>query len=263
MIKKAALISIGEEDQIFPQLPAFEKNKIICKKLYPPKASVGNFSQELSAINKICNDTSVTVFIVDGNNASDLSCMKILAEYYSKNNADFIVVVCRFAKKQDNNELLRYICQKANGIYLIEDNYTYWQLAIYVCTAIDAFVLHTKSPDMKAEMFEDLHTVFPRQSNHILDIIVTSSGENSENDVVEKFLANEANVQKIMSGHTGYCLIKPAKFQKVAELKSLHMKLSKYNEHTRPFLTIFQRGGETNVSTMFMVITRKADRLFE
>ena len=261
MEKKGALISIGEEDQIFPQLPEFERSKIICQRLYPSK-ELGEISpQELSAAKKICEDASVTVFVVDGNNVSDMSCMKFLAGFYSQNNADFIVIVCRLAKGKCNNELLRYVCQKANGIYLVDDNYTYWNLAIDICTVINVFILHTKAPEVTPETFEYLRNVFPRQSNHILSIIRISSKENSKSTVVDDFLASEENIQKLMSAHTGYCLITPTAFQGNEQLKSLHKELSKYTEYAQPFLTIFQRGLETDVSSLFMVINRKATSL--
>ena len=252
-----------QEDQIFPQLPEFERDAIICQKLYPDKESGEISEQELSEIKKLCKEASATVFIVDSNNASDLLCMKYLAEYFSQHSADFMVIVCGVTKTQYYNGSVGYICQKANGVYLIEDNYTYWHLAIYLCTVINAFILHTKSPDVTPEMFDNLRTIFPRQSNLVLDIIGTSSREDSKTTVIDKFLANEENVQKIMSGHTGYCLITPTKSQSEEDLKSLHVTLSKYNEHSMPFLTIFRRGGETDVSTMFMVITKKADLLFK
>ena len=262
MEKMAVLISIGEEDQIFPQLPEMERDAIICHKLYPNKESGEISEQELSEIKKLCKDASATVFIVDSNNASDLLCMKYLADYYSQNNADYIVVVCRFDREKCNNELLRYICQKANGTYLIENNYTYWDLAMYICIVINAFLVHNYAPEVTPEYFERVRKIFPRQSNQILELLKTSAGEKAKCSVLDKFLDNEENVKKLKSAHTAYCLITPSRFETEEQIKSLSKELNKILEHEKKIYAFIQLKAETYVSTMFVVTTKKAETLF-
>jgi len=262
MEKMAVLISIGEEDQIFPQLPEFERDAIICHKLYPNKESGEISEQELSEIKKLCKDASATVFIVDSNNASDLLCMKYLADYYSQNNADYIVVVCRFEREQCNNEVLRYICQKANGIYLIEDNYTYWDLAMHICSVINAFLLHIYAPESSPEYFERVRKVFPRQSNQILEILTAATDREAKRSVLDKFLDSEEKVQKLKSAHTGYCLITPSRFENEEQVDSIGKKLNKILAQEKQIAGFIQLKSKTYVSEMFVVTTKKAETLF-
>lgn len=262
MEKMAALISIGEEDQIFPQLPKFERDAIISQKLYPNKESGELSEQELSEIKKLCNEASATAFIVDSNNASDLLCMKHLAEYYSQNNADFIVVVCRFEREKCNNELLRYICQKANGIYLIEDDYTYWDLSVYMCIVINALLLHNYAPEASPEYFERIRKVFPRQSNQILEILTASTDRMEKYTVLDKFLDSEEKVQKLKSAYTGYCLITPSRFENEEQIKSLGKKFNEMLAQEKQIAGFIQLKSKTYVNTMFVVTTKKAETLF-
>jgi hypothetical protein len=259
MQKQAALITIGEEDQIFPQLPDYERNAILCQPIYPSPETGEISPQELAAVKGICELASVSVFIVDSNNTADLTCMKSLADMYDQNEADFIVAACKFGNKQQGTtELLHYLCQKANGLYLIDNNYDYWNLVIYLCWGLRAFFIHTKSPDAKPEHFDNIRKIFPRRANQLLTIIDTDDSSCEPDGLLDKLLANETTVQKLNSAYAGYCLLTTTENTSPKHmLENLNVALAQCLEHVNSFLTVFQLGTDTDKNYMLTVIATK------
>ena len=189
---------------------------------------------------------------------------EFFAKYYSQNDADFIVIVCRLGNRHSNNVLLRSICQKANGVYLIDDTYTYWHLAINICTGINAFLLHTLAPEMTMEKFKEIRLVFPRQSNLVMEILEITSIEKTEDSIIDKFLAIEGNIQRLISAYTVYCLITPRmNIQEKEQVIHLQTELSQLPTHAEIILPFIQIGLKNDVDKMFMVITRKAEAMFD
>jgi len=260
--KKPALISIGEEDQIFPQLPSAEQQELLCKPLYPDMDTGELSLQERLAIRRLCKEAAATVFIVNGNCRTDLACMKELANYYCENHADFIIAVCQLEKNNHkNDDLFRYLCQKANGIYFIHNNYVYWHLAIYLCWSVRAFRLHTKAPEAQPSDFAVIRKVFPRQANQIIDVFDTYSSENEENTIVDNFLANKVNLQKLKDAYTGYCYLTTVDGSQGHrdKLKELHQRLCEATKDDHFFLTVFELGTVANTNSMLTVVTKKMD----
>jgi hypothetical protein len=185
-----------------------------------------------------------------------------LANYYSENKADFIIVVCQIEeKKYKNNKLIRSICQKANGICYIKSNYVYWNLVVYLCWGIRAFRLHTESPEARLEDFDRIRKIFPRNSNNFLEIIETISSENEDNTVLDSFMSREGNLKKLKEACTGYFYIitEFGKDEKINKLKELHHQLCNITKDDQFFLTVFELKTAVNMNSMFTVLTYSQD----
>lgn len=259
--KMPALISIGEEDQIFPQLPAAEQQELLCCKLYPDEKNGELSMQELSEVRYLCKEAAVTVFIVNGNKHKDLLCMQKLANHYSENEADFIIVVCQLEDNLKNDKIIQCLCEKANGLYYIKSNYVYWNLVVYLCWGIRAFRLHTKAPEAVLEDFDTIRKVFPRQSNSILEIIETYSSEKDVSTIMDIFLSCEDKIRKLKYACSGYFYITTldGSNRKINKLKELHQQLCNITKDDQFFLTVFELESTFKRNTMLTVLRYSQD----
>jgi len=260
--KMPALISIGEEDQIFPQLPAAEQQELLCCKLYPDEKNGELSMQELSEVRYLCEEAAVTAFIVDGNNHNDLLCMQNLARYYVENNKDFIIIICQLGGDGlRKDKLIQGLCQKANALYYIRNNYVYWNLVVYLCWGMRAFRLHTKAPEAIPEDIDAIRQIFPRRSNMFLEIIETHLSEKEATTVVEKFLSCKDNLRMLKNACTGYFYLTTVdgNNRNTKKLKELHQRLCENTKDDQFFLTVFELETPVNKDSMLTILNYPQD----